>query len=400
MKTNRVPSLLLLLILVAFPQISETIFTPSLSDISKALHVSASTAQLTLSIYFAGFAIGVFCWGWLSDIIGRRPAMLCGILIYGIGSLLCYFSHSIEFLLFSRFIQAFGASTGSVVTQTIIRESIEGNKRHVVFAKVSAVIAFAPAVGPLIGGWIDQLLGFKSVFFTLVIMSVGIFIFAFTALPETRVVSAKDNKINVFSVFIRIIKSPKVLAFGFLIGTANGILFSYYAEAPFVFIDYFRISPGLFGFLGIVVALSFIIGANTSKRLMSIFKPEKIINIGCLIMTLGAIILAVITLAGTKSTLLYAVIMLMVIFILFLGIGIMLPNCLSLALTDFQDVIGTAGSIFSLGYYFIVTLITWGMSQLHTGLLAAMPIYFLVISIAMTMMSRIFIYAPNLEKTT
>ncbi|PEL95613.1 Bcr/CflA family drug resistance efflux transporter [Bacillus cereus] len=399
MKKNKVPSLLLIMVLVVFPQISETIFTPALSDISKDLHVSANTTQLTLSIYFAGFALGVFFWGWLSDIIGRRPAMLWGILIYGMGSLFCYLAHSIEFLLFSRFIQAFGASTGSVITQTIIRESIDGNKRHAVFAQISAAIAFAPAVGPLVGGWVDQFFGFRSVFFTLVIMSVGIFVYTVTALPETRSVSTMNRKINVLSVFTHMIRNPKVLTFGLLIGGANGILFSYYGEAPFIFIDYFKMSPGLFGFLGIVVALSSILGAHASKRLLNLFKPEKIINIGCLVMTIGAIILSVITLTGTQPTLLYAVTMLIAIFILFLGIGVTLPNCLSLALVDFQDVIGTAGSVFGLGYYLVVTFITWGMSQVHTGSLVKMSIYFLVLSIIMAMMSRFFIYTSHVEKT-
>ncbi len=65
---------------MAFPQISETIYSPSLPDISHALNTSNSAVQLTLSIYFIGFAIGVFCWGWLSDFIGRRPAMLGGLI--------------------------------------------------------------------------------------------------------------------------------------------------------------------------------------------------------------------------------------------------------------------------------------------------------------------------------
>ncbi len=84
MKKVSVPSLWLMIILIAFPQISETIYTPSLPDISKVLQVSNNTMQLTLSIYFAGFAVGVFCWGFLSDFIGRKPAMLWGIVTYNI----------------------------------------------------------------------------------------------------------------------------------------------------------------------------------------------------------------------------------------------------------------------------------------------------------------------------
>lgn len=397
MKKISVPSLWLMIILVAFPQISETIYAPSLPDISSALHVSSNATQLTLSIYFIGFALGVFCWGWLSDLIGRRPAMLWGILIYGIGSLLCYLSTSIELLMISRMIQAFGASTGSVVTQTILRESVAGHKRHAMFAQISAVIAFTPALGPLIGGWVDQAFGFRAVFFTLIAMSIGIFIYAFTALPETRTVTT-INKINVFQVLKRIITDKKVIAFGLLIGGTNGILFSYYAESPFIFIEYFKISPGLYGFLGIIVALASIVGANISKRLLPIYKPEKIIYIGCLVMTVGAIVLTTIILNGTSPNVFFATAILAAVFIILLGIGVALPNCLSLALVNFQDVIGTAGALFSLGYYIVVSLITWGMSQIHTGSLLAMPLYFLVLAFFMTIACRIFIYPSRLEK--
>ncbi|WP_017151612.1 multidrug effflux MFS transporter [Bacillus bingmayongensis] len=391
MKKVSVPSLWLMIILVAFPQISETIYTPSLPDISKALHVSNNATQLTLSIYFAGFVLGVFCWGWLSDIIGRRPAMIWGIVTYGVGSLLCYLASSIELLLISRFVQAFGASTGSVVTQTILRESVHGHKRHVMFAQISAVIAFTPAIGPLIGGWMDQIFGFRSVFLTLVVMSVGIVLCTFIKLPETRT-NITTNRINVFSVIKRMVRDPKVMTFGVLIGGTNGILFSYYAEAPFIFIEYFKLSPGVFGFLGIVVAFASVIGAQISKRLLSMYKPEKIIYIGCIVMTGGAIILLVVALSGTIANMIYMILFLVAVFVLLLGIGIALPNCLSLALVDFQDVIGTAGALFSLGYYIIVTVTIWGMSQLHTGSLLIMPLYFLILVVVMTVLSRMFIY--------
>lgn len=393
-----VPSLALMIILVAFPQISETIYAPSLPDISNSLQASSNAVQLTLSIYFVGFALGVFCWGWLSDLIGRRPAMLWGILIYGIGSLLCFLSNSIELLMASRVIQAFGASTGSVVTQTILRESVDGHRRHAMFAQISAVIAFTPAVGPLVGGWVDQAFGFQAVFFTLVVMSIGIFIYAFTSLPETRT-TVSANKINIFQLFTRMKKDKKVLSFGLLIGGTNGILFSYYAESPFIFIDYFKISPGLYGFIGIIVALASIAGAHLSKRLLPVYQPEKIIFIGCLVMSFGAIVLTTATWLGTSPTMYLAAAILAAVFILLLGIGIALPNCLSLALVNYQNVIGTAGALFSLGYYIVVSLITWGMSQMHSGSLLTMPLYFLALAIIMTMACRIFIYPIRLGKT-
>lgn len=380
------PSLLLFITLVGFPQISETIYTPSLPDIANRLQASSNTIQLTLSIYFLGFALGVFCWGRLSDSIGRRPALLWGIFVYGAGSIGCFLSNSAEWLLVSRFIQAFGASTGSVVTQTIMRESIDGAKRHAVFAQISAALAFTPAIGPLLGGWIDQTFGFRAVFFTLVVMSVAIFMYTFVSLPETRV--SKTSNISTLAVAKRLVSDRRVWAFGFLIGTTNGILFSYYGEAPFIFIEFFQMRPGMFGFFGIFVALSSILGAMLSKKLLTRFPAETIILFGSMVTTVGAVCLTGLALYGMSPSAPFLVLLATCIFLLLLGIGMAIPNCLSLALVHYGDVLGTAGAIFGLGYYIVVSLITSGMSYLHSDSLVTMPMYFLGLAILMILVSQ------------
>lgn len=390
MKKYTAPSLLLMIVLVAFPQISETIYTPSLPDISVELGASNSSVQFTLSIYFIGFALGVFCWGWISDFIGRRPAMLGGLFVYGIGSLLCFYSESIYLLLASRFIQAFGAATGSVITQTILRESVSGSKRHAMFAQISAVIAFTPAVGPLIGGWVDQALGYRAVFLVLVIMSVMLFSYTFFRLSETRDVSTRTS-VAIFPVAKRIITSPRVLIFGLLIGGINGVLFSYYSEAPFIFIEYFQMTPGFYGFLGIIVALASVVGAMISKKLLTRLQPESIIHLGCFVMMIGSLLLTLVSILTVLPNTMLMICMLITIFIMLMGAGIALPNCLSLALVDFHNVIGTAGAIFSLGYYLLVSLVTTGISLLHNGSLITMPFYFLVISLSMWVLGKTFI---------
>ncbi|RJX37543.1 Bcr/CflA family efflux MFS transporter [Paenibacillus pinisoli] len=389
MKKRAVPSLLLMIVLVAFPQISETIYTPSLPDISAAFGVANTLVQMTLSIYFIGFALGVFCWGWISDLIGRRPAMLAGLICYGIGSLMCLLSPTMEWLLVSRLVQAFGAATGSIITQTILRESLSGNERNTVFAQISAVIAFTPAAGPLIGGWVDQIWGFEAIFFVLVALSAGLFAYAYTSLPETHPPEARVRA-AVWPVCKRMLAKPRVISFALLIGGINGILFSYYAEAPFIFIGYFGLSPGLYGFLGIMVALASAAGAMWSKGLLARYRPETIIHLGLGVMTVGALLLVIANAVVTVDDLLFWS-MILSLFIMLLGAGMALPNCLSLALVDFRDVAGTAGAVFSSGYYVLVSLITMGMGLLHNGALMTMPIYFMALSIGMALIGLIWI---------
>ena len=129
------------------------------------------------------------------------------------------------------------------------------------------------------------------------------------------------NKINVFSVLKRLITNPKVVTYGLLIGGANGVLFSYYAEAPFIFIEYFQLSPSMYGFLGIVVASASIVGAKVSKRLLATYKPEKIIYIGLSRNDRRSYPFICYYVCWTNPNAIYMVVFLVAMFILLLGIG-------------------------------------------------------------------------------
>ncbi len=379
---NKTPSLLLLIVLVGFPQISETIFSPSLPSIAEALNTSMSEAQLTMSVYFIAFAFGVFFFGRLSDKIGRRKAMLYGLFLYFVGNVLCLVANEMAVLLVARFIQAFGASVGSVVTQTILRESFTGVVRHKLFAQISAGLAFTPALGPLIGGFTDYYFGFKAVFLVLVAMSIIVFCYASLRLPET-VLATYEMK-PILPIVKRMLTNPRLWRYGVLIGGINGVLFSYYTEAPFIFTRYFTLTSAVYGYLGIIVALASIAGAMLSKRLVSHTKPEKIIVRGLVIMFIGTLCA---TAVHFLPTVLQMPTMIMSVFIILFGTGTALPNCLSLALIDFQDVIGTASALFSLGYYLLVSATIFGMSLFHNGTVLAMPLYFLALGIVMLLIS-------------
>lgn len=202
-ESNKKINLILLICLVGFPQISETIYTPSLTEIAQHYDITLNLVQMTLSIYFLAFAFGVFFWGVSSDFIGRRKAMILGILVYIVGSAICFTSHNINMLFIGRFVQAFGASTGSVTTQTILRDNYHGIERHVLFSKISAALAFSPAVGPFIGGFIGQYAGFRTVFLSLIIMDMILFFLEFKQFTRNKIIyhphSIVQNSFNYWS---------------------------------------------------------------------------------------------------------------------------------------------------------------------------------------------------------
>jgi Bcr/CflA subfamily drug resistance transporter len=376
----------LIALLLGFPQISETIYTPSLPDLAHGLKVGQEWAEFTLSIYFIGFAIGVLLWGLISDWLGRRPAMLWGLVLYAFGSWGCYQSQEIVPLLVWRFIQACGASVGSVVTQTMIRDLYTGQKRNQIFSIVGGILALSPALGPLLGGWISDLAGWRGNFAFLIGMGISILFYSFLKLPETLHIEQKQ-RVQFRAVISQFLKDPRLFGYAFLIGGTNGIIFSYYAEAPFLFIELLHFSPLQYGFSGIMIAVASVLASLISHRLNSYhFTHEKIIAMGCYLMGLAALGLTILAYYGgifDHAISLRISFMIGLIGLLFLGIGLVIPNALSQALTAYQQSIGTAGALFGLMYYILIAGFTFLMGVLHNGTALPMPLYFLALVVLM-----------------
>ncbi len=379
---NTVPSILLIIVLVGFPQISESIFTPVLPQISQSMHVSAGTSQLTMSIYFIAFAIGVLFWGQLSDKIGRRLAMNLGIIVYLIGNIGLFISLTFHFLLVSRFIQAFGASVGSVVTQTIMRESFDGIEGAKVFSKVGAAMALSPAFGPLIGGLLETYLGYRNVFSALIVIATLVLIYSYSRLPETRDINS-IQQVSLLKVTWRLLKDPVVWSYGILIGGINGILFGYYSEAPFIFINHFGYSSVRYGSLGMTLALASLLGAILVNFLVKYLRSETIAIIGLIFSCIAGLLL-LISLQFDQAYLL-----IIGFFLIFLGLNTTLPITLNLALKGYEDVIGSASGIFSFGYYLIVSFLTYLVSFIHNGTIWSLPIFIFITSLIM-----LLVYLP------
>ena len=383
---NTVPSLLIIILLVGFPQISESIFTPILPALSSAFNIHDSVAQLTMSIYFVAFAVGVLFWGILSDTIGRRPAMLLGILCYLIGNIGLFLSPTFPWLLFFRLIQAFGASVGSVITQSMMRESFNDLQRGKIFAQTSAALSLSPAIGPLVGGLVQTYFGYQHVFSTLIVMAVLLLFYSFYRLPETFHLGNTLTKAPFWSVAKRLSFDSKVWCYGLLIGGINGLLFSYYAEAPFIFINHFGFSSVQYGFLGLVLAVSSILAAVLINWLLGYWSAEKIAFAGLLLSIFAACCLFE-SIIG----------LILFIFLFFLGINITLPNALSMALKGYESVIGTASGIFSFVYYLFVSFFTYLISYFHNGTIWVLPLYFLSFACLLAFSYYVIVYRKTLK---
>lgn len=390
------PALWLLVLIIALPQISETIYTPSLPDIARCLFVECSAVEHTLTIYLFGFAVGVGLWGNVSDHFGRKPILLLGFALYVLACVGCYFSNSIESLLLFRFLQSFGGSVGSVLGQAISRDAFALHERGRVFSIIGIAMSFSPALGPLIGGYLDQYFGWKSVFAFLCLTGLTVGLLAKFHLTETLTTTKdKFDRRAFFKSLIHVATNKRVICFALIVAGCNGIIFSYYAEGPFYFIDILKMSPSHYGLMSLVYAIPFIIGGLISKHLNKIaWSLSKILTLGVMIVLLSITLFDLATEFGLISThhpLSAIIISIGFMMASMLGIAILIPNSLSSALQGYTVNTGQAASVFGFIYYALIAAFTYLMGILHDGTLLAMPRYFTGIAAMMFVVQRLFL---------
>lgn len=394
MNRSSTPQLWLLVLIIGLPQLSETVYSPSLPDISAYLNVSDSLVEYTLSIYLAGFALGTLFWGNLSDRLGRKPCLLMGLGLYVLGCIGCYNADSITALMLSRLLQAFGGSTGSVIGQALCRDAFHGPKMGKAFSIIGSAIAFSPVIGPILGGSIDQMWGWSAIFLVLIVAGITVLGISGAVLQETH--HQRGSALKSFKrVFIQLTRDQKAIGHGLMIAACNGIAFSYYAEGSFYLIELLGMSPAKYGFSFAFIALAGVGGGLLSKKLHDFWTGDQIIQTGIYVIIAGAGLFLGLTFVLAQlqvGTTYFVCLTMLSMMVIMIGIAFVIPNTLAVALADYKYAVGTASSLFGFFYYCLISLFTIGMGLLHNDTLVPMPLYFLVIGVGMIFIHKMLIH--------
>ena len=388
------PAIWLIVLIVGLPKLSETVYTPSLPDIAHTLQTHVAMVEYTLTIYLFGFALGTLFWGKISDKLGRKPCIIAGLLIFIIGCISCYFSNSIESLMISRLVQAFGGSIGSVLGQAICRDAFHGPALGRVYSATGSALALFPALGPLCGGIIAEMFGWRNIFIFLLIFALIVMILVILMLPETHP-HASRKKVSILDLATQLILDKKVIGFGLIVAGCNGILFSYFAEGPFYLIKGLGLAPSHYGLSFTVIALSTMMGGIVSKKLHCKYSSKEIMRSGLLIIAFATTFFSLLALISHHLLTLPFQLMITATILSQMGsaFGICMAtsNALALALVDYKHAIGSASSLFGFFYYCLISLFTFFMGFLHNGTLLPMPLYFLGLSCFMIIVNRMML---------
>jgi Bcr/CflA subfamily drug resistance transporter len=382
------PPIWLIVFIVGLPQLSETVYTPALPELAKCFGVSHSSAEYTLTIYLFSFAIGTLFWGWISDLFGRKVCVLYGIIVFIIGSLECYFAQSFTFLMLGRFIQGFGGSIGSVLGQAISRDAFHGSDLSKAYAVVAASLAIFPAIGPVLGGIIVEIVYWNATFIFLSLSALVLFILTVFFLPETHRVENRQ-KVDFQKLFLSLLRNSKVMSFALIVGVCNGILFSYFAEGPF-FLEKLGLTPRQYGMTFLLLANASCLGGICSKKAQQKYRSSHVMYCGIICICIANLILSLYALVYSYFPIqnVFIIITILMQMLNMFGIALTVSNALSMALVDFKWCVGTASSIFGFIYYCLISFFTLLMGVVHNGTLMVMPFYFLTISVMMLVVYR------------
>lgn len=357
---NIKPPLGLVVLLMMFPQIMETIYSPALPNIAENFAVSVAGASQTLSVYFMAFAIGVFCWGRLADIIGRRKAMLAGLVCYAIGSALALMVSDFSLLLMARILSAFGAAVGSVITQTMMRDSYSGEELAKVFSVMGMSLGISPVIGLLLGSVLSAYWGYKGVFVALMVSAIVLLFLSVKSLPETK--PAHTQKIAIGELAIKMLSDSGIIKNTLLVAAFNLMWFSYFSLAPFMF-EAQGLSTLAFGTSGLLLGFGTFLGSYVNKIMLGRgHTGARLVRLASAIALVGGLGIWLIqsTFIGLNNVYFLAPMLLIVI-----AYGIAIPNILSSALANYRTYAGSAGALFGLFYYILLGLGLGGTGIVH-----------------------------------
>ncbi len=184
---------ILLASLSALGPFSIDTYLPSFPEMAEKLGASQLEVQQTLSIYLLSFALMTLWHGAISDRFGRRRVILASLALFGLASAGCTFATSIEQLWFWRAMQGITAGAGIVISRAIVRDLYDGAAAQRLMSQITMMFALAPALAPVIGGWLQTFFGWRSVFAFLVLSTVALWLACWKLLPETLPVEKRRS---------------------------------------------------------------------------------------------------------------------------------------------------------------------------------------------------------------
>ncbi len=294
---------ILLTAFAALAPLSIDAYLPAFPAIGAALAASDGEVQQTLTAYLAGLTLMALWHGMLSDALGRRPVVLAMTGAYAGATLVCLFASSIETLWLGRALQGLSAGAGIVIGRAMARERFTEAAAQRLFAAVAFFFALAPALAPVLGGWIHGLWGWRAIFAALALYACALWLLAWRWLPETLAATRRTplRPGRLLRAHWHLLRAPRFL----LLAASSALLFNgffaYVLSAPAFLLKHLNLTPEQFYWLSFPAVAGIMGGSLLANRLSGRASHGLTIGAGFAVMLLAATLNVATSTQGSRA---------------------------------------------------------------------------------------------------
>ena len=265
-------------------------YLPAFPEMGASLGATPIEVQQTLAIYMAAFAFMMLWHGALSDALGRRRVLLVAFAIYVAASVFCVFAGRIEMLWLGRALQGMSAGAGMVVSRAIIRDLLDGPAAQRMIAHTGMIFAIAPAIAPVIGGWIHAFFSWHAIFVFLALYGAALFAAVYLLLPETLPPEQRQSlhPAPLARAYFGVLTHPPFLALAFAVALSFNGFFIYVVSAPKFLLEHLHVSAQGFLWLFGPAMLGLMGGNWLSAQLAGKVSSRRTIGLGFAAMAVAA----------------------------------------------------------------------------------------------------------------
>jgi DHA1 family bicyclomycin/chloramphenicol resistance-like MFS transporter len=346
----------LLVAMAACGTLGMHVIVPALPATARALDMSISAAQLTITLYLVGLAAGQLLYGPISDRYGRRPVLLAGLTLFTAAGVVTALAPDGGILIGARILQSIGGCAGLVLGRAAVRDSATPDKAAGQLAMLGLVLALIPAIAPAIGGFVTAWVSWRGAYALLAMFGGLTLLACFALLPETLAPQTALRHGSMTASYARLLRSPGFLGYSFGGACSTTAFYGFMSASPFIFERQLRQPTESIGICYLFLMLGVALGsiwANRVAHKLSLLAALRVAN------GLGIAGAALFAIADATDTLTVATVVAPVTLFM-IGVGMASPFALAGAVSVNPNAIGAASGLYGfiqMGYGMLCTLV-------------------------------------------
>lgn len=267
-------------------------YLPSMPAIGDEYGVGPVAVQQTLSVFLFCFAFMMLFYGTLADSFGRRPVILTALTVYTLASVGAAWAPSFGWLLVFRALQGLSAGAGSVIGQAIVQDRFSGAQAQRMMSHIMMVFGLAPAIAPILGGWLHVSFGWRSSFVFLALFGATMIVAVLRLLPESlpREKRQAFHPATIGRNYLMVLRNPQFVLLALAVGMAFSGLSLYIGSASNFVMVILGLPETAFAWMFIPLVGGMVVGSGWGGKRAHKSTPRRMMGIGFGMMALGAAI--------------------------------------------------------------------------------------------------------------